>query len=62
MIISIVSFTGTLVNKFSTSSETNIPLLGLIVLRTWINSCVDFMLYLLGKYGEISCFIVFVSW
>ena len=62
MIISIVLLTGTLVNKFSTSSEANIPLLGLIVWRTWINSCVDLMLYLLGKYGEISCFIVFVSW
>ena len=47
-------------NRFSTSSEANIPLLGLIVWRTWINSCVDFMLYLLGKYGEISCFIVFM--
>ena len=30
MIISIVSLTGTLVNKFSTSSEANIQLLGLI--------------------------------
>ena len=31
MIISTVSLTGTLVNKFSTSSEANLPLLGLIV-------------------------------
>ena len=45
---SIVSLTGTLVNRFYTSREANIPLLGLIVWRTWINSSVDFMLYLLG--------------
>ena len=61
MIISTVSLTGTLVNEFFTSSGANIPLLGLFVWRTWINSCIDVMLYLLGKYGEISCFIVFVS-
>ena len=61
MTISIVSLTGTLVNRFSTPSEANIPSLGLIVLRTWINSPVDFILYLQGKYGVISCFIVFVS-
>ena len=41
MMKSIVSLIGTLGNRFSTSSETNIPLLGLIVWRTWINSCVD---------------------
>ena len=56
-----VSLTGILVNKFSALSEANIPLLGLSVCRIWINSCVDFMLYLLGKYGVIICFIVFVS-
>ena len=61
MILSIVSLTGTSVNRFSTSSEANFPILSLIVWRTWINSCVDFMLYLLGKYGEINYFIVFVS-
>ena len=61
MIIWIVSLTDTLVNRCPTSSEANIPLLGLIVWRTWINLCVDFMLYLLDRYGEISCFIVFVS-
>ena len=48
-------------NRFSTSSEANIPLLGLIVGRTSINSCVDVILYLLGKYGVISYFIVFVN-
>ena len=46
MIISTVSLTGTLGNTFSTSSEANIPLLGLIVWRTWNNSWVDFMLYM----------------
>ena len=56
----ITSLTGKFVNRFSTSSEADIPLLDLIVWRTWIKSCVDFMLYLVGKYGEISCFIVFV--
>ena len=61
MIISMVSLTGTLVNKFSTLSEVNIPLLGLSVCSFWINSCVEFMLHLIGKYGVISCFIVFVS-
>ena len=62
MIISIVSLTGTLVNRFSTSSEANILLLGLIVWRTWINSCVNFMLHLLGKSDEISCFEITNSW
>ena len=60
MIISIVSLTCTSVNTFSISSEANIPLLGLIVWRTWINSCIVFMLYLLGKYGEISCLLLFL--
>ena len=32
-----VSLTGTLVNKFSTSSEANIPFLGLRVCRIWLN-------------------------
>ena len=61
MIISILSLTGILGNRFSTSSEAYIPLLNLIVWRTGINYCVDFMLYLLDKYGEINCFIVFVT-
>ena len=46
-------------NIFSTSCEADISLLDLIEYRTWMNSCVDFMLYLLGDYGVISCFIVF---
>ena len=41
--------------------EVNISLLGLSECRTWINSYVDFTLYLLGKLGVKSCFIVFVS-
>ena len=42
-----VSLMGTLVNRFSTSSEANIPLLVLSVWGTRINSSVDFILYLL---------------
>ena len=56
--ISMVLLSGTLVNKFSTLSEANIPLLGLSVCWIWINSCVYFILYLLGKYGVISYLIV----
>ena len=37
------SLTGILVNKFSTSSEANIPLLGLSVCQICIKSCDDFM-------------------
>ena len=36
------SLTGTLVNKFSTSSEANI---GLSVCWIWIDSCVDFVIF-----------------
>ena len=61
MIISVVTLKGTFVNRFSTSSEAYIPLLGLIVCRTWINLSVDSMIYSLGMPRVISWFIVFVS-
>ena len=37
------------------------PLAKALPTRLMSRLCVDFMLYLLGKYGVISCFIVFVS-
>ena len=56
-----VSLTGTLVNNISTLIEANIPLLGLSVCRIYINSWVDFMSCLLGTFGVMNCFIIFVN-
>ena len=56
--------TDTFVNRFSTSSEANIPLLGLCVCRIQLNSCVNFMLYLLGMkdiYIYIYIYIYILS-
>ena len=60
--MSVVSLTGTFVNELSISRDAKVLLLGFCVHSIYVSSWVYFTLYLLGRYGVICSFKVFVRW
>ena len=58
--MSMVSFTGTLVKSDSTSRDARVPL-GVLHRRISVNSSVDFSAYFAGMYGAISLLRSFAS-
>lgn len=57
----IVSLTGALVNRLSTSNKARMPLFDLLDCNMLKNLLVKLMLYLLGKYGSINWLQVLVK-